>query len=279
VLVWVVLPAEWAGLAWCLLGALLFEAGVLRLPEQLKPFASGLALFGALRVFTHTPDHDLAASAILYYLGWRNHGSALMRVHLGAASLLATIAVLRHVDAPYHTPVLAAFAFVLLAAGNSLRVFDLRVHAYIVSVVATVTALVHLDAWIPAAAAVSVLYGCEFFARRVPEPERRVRALFAILATLLVSTVLHHHVSGSLLTVAVGMQGLALLLAGFPARERVLRLFGLGLLLACILKLFVYDLRHLETLYRILSFITLGVILLSVSWVYARFRERLKQFL
>lgn len=61
---------------------------------------------------------------------------------------------------------------------------------------------------------------------------------------------------------------------GFVARKRLLRVQGLVLLLACIAKLFVYDLRNLETLHRIGSFITLGVILLAVSWIYARFRER-----
>jgi uncharacterized membrane protein len=72
---------------------------------------------------------------------------------------------------------------------------------------------------------------------------------------------------------------MVLLLAGFPLRERALRLQGLALLLLCILKLFIYDLRNPETLYRILSFITLGLILLGVSWVYTRFRDRLKAYL
>jgi uncharacterized membrane protein len=53
----------------------------------------------------------------------------------------------------------------------------------------------------------------------------------------------------------------------------------LALLLLCILKLFLYDLRTLETLYRILSFITLGLILLGISWVYTRFRDHLKAYL
>jgi uncharacterized membrane protein len=39
------------------------------------------------------------------------------------------------------------------------------------------------------------------------------------------------------------------------------------------------DLRSLETLCRILSFITLGLILLGVSWVYTRLRDRLKAYL
>jgi uncharacterized membrane protein len=75
------------------------------------------------------------------------------------------------------------------------------------------------------------------------------------------------------------MEGVALLVSGFPLRDRVLRLSGLALLLACILKLFVWDLRHLETLPRILSFLVLGLLLVAVSWIYTRFRERVQRYL
>jgi uncharacterized membrane protein len=75
------------------------------------------------------------------------------------------------------------------------------------------------------------------------------------------------------------MEGVALLASGFPLRDRVLRLSGLALLLACILKLFVWDLRHLETLPRILSFLVLGLLLVAVSWIYTRFRDRVQRYL
>ena len=72
---------------------------------------------------------------------------------------------------------------------------------------------------------------------------------------------------------------MVLLGIGFVARERLLRLQGLVLFLVCILKLFLYDLRNLETMYRILSFIALGLILLGVSWIYTRFRENIRRLL
>ena len=88
-----------------------------------------------------------------------------------------------------------------------------------------------------------------------------------------------YRVSGSLLTVAWGGEGLVLLVSGFPLRDRILRLSGLALLVACILKLFLWDLRHLDTLPRIFSFIVLGLILVGVSWIYTRFRERVQRYL
>ena len=103
--------------------------------------------------------------------------------------------------------------------------------------------------------------------------------MLSLLGSALLSIVLYGRVSGELLTVAWGIQGLALLGAGFTLRERILRLQGLAVLTLCILKLFFYDLRNLETVYRILSFVVLGLILLSVSWIYSRFRDQLRRLL
>ena len=82
-----------------------------------------------------------------------------------------------------------------------------------------------------------------------------------------------------MVTLALGVQGLALMFTGLIARERVMRLSGLALLLACILKLFIYDLRELEALARIMSFVILGLILLAISWTYTRYREQIRKFL
>jgi len=109
--------------------------------------------------------------------------------------------------------------------------------------------------------------------------ERHARLYYSLLATVLLTILLFHEVSGRLLTMAWGAEGVALLTAGFPLRDRILRLSGLTLFLVCILKLFVYDLRQLETLYRILSFIVLGLILVSMSWVYTRFRDHIQRYL
>jgi uncharacterized membrane protein len=82
-----------------------------------------------------------------------------------------------------------------------------------------------------------------------------------------------------LVTLAWGLQGLVLLAVGFPVRERVMRLSGLAVLFACILKLFVSDLAGLEPVARILSFVGLGLFLLGVSWTYTRFKEQILRHL
>jgi uncharacterized membrane protein len=82
-----------------------------------------------------------------------------------------------------------------------------------------------------------------------------------------------------MITLSWGLSGLCLLLAGFPARERVLRLSGLALLFLCLIKLFFYDLGQLDPWPRIISFVVLGLVLLAVSWIYTKLRERVERYL
>jgi uncharacterized membrane protein len=99
-----------------------------------------------------------------------------------------------------------------------------------------------------------------------------------VLASVLLAALLYYEVSARFLTIAWALEGVMLLAVGFPARERILRLFGLALLLACIVKVFAYDLRELETLFRILSFIVLGLLLLGVSLIYTRYKDQLRRY-
>jgi len=115
--------------------------------------------------------------------------------------------------------------------------------------------------------------------RSLVQFDDNARTILSILATTLFSVLVFYEVSGRLLTVAWGLQGVGLLVAGFPLRERILRLSGLLLLAVCILKVFAYDLSQLEALPRILSFVALGVLLLGASFIYTRFREQLRRYL
>jgi len=67
----------------------------------------------------------------------------------------------------------------------------------------------------------------------------------------------------------------SILLIGFGIWRRILslRIIAIAIFGIAILKIFIYDLKFLETLYRIFSFIGLGLILLSVSFLYQRFKS------
>ena len=90
---------------------------------------------------------------------------------------------------------------------------------------------------------VAMLYVASVILRQ--DTDQRASRCFSLAATQLLAAVLYFSVSGHMLTVAWGVEGLLLLGAGFGARDRWPRLQGLGLLLLCTLKLFLYDLRNL----------------------------------
>ena len=109
--------------------------------------------------------------------------------------------------------------------------------------------------------------------------DARGRAIFGGLAIVLLTSLLYHRVEASALTEAWALEGVPLLIGGFVQRDRLLRVSGLTLLGACVLKVFFYDLSNLETVARIFSFIVLGLLLLGASLMYARYYERLKPYL
>ena len=64
--------------------------------------------------------------------------------------------------------------------------------------------------------------------------------------------------------------GAMLMIVGFWRRLASVRWQALVLIAATILKVFVYDVSQLDRVYRILSFVVLGVLLLAISFVYQR---------
>lgn len=66
---------------------------------------------------------------------------------------------------------------------------------------------------------------------------------------------------------------LTCLVFGIGRRERSLRYVALALFAVVGWKVFFYDLRHLERIYRILAFFVLGVLVLTGSLLYFRQRQ------
>jgi uncharacterized membrane protein len=64
--------------------------------------------------------------------------------------------------------------------------------------------------------------------------------------------------------------GALLMIIGFVRRSALVRWQALILIAATIAKVFIYDVSQLDRVYRIVSFIILGVLLLAISFVYQR---------
>ena len=67
----------------------------------------------------------------------------------------------------------------------------------------------------------------------------------------------------------------ALIVFGFIRKHAPSRICAIVLFFITILKVFIFDLSSLQNIYRIISFIGLGVILLLVSFLYTRFKDQI----
>jgi uncharacterized membrane protein len=76
----------------------------------------------------------------------------------------------------------------------------------------------------------------------------------------------------ALLSAFWGALGLGALLTGLRSDKRTLRLVGFGLLALAVVKVFVYDLAALASVYRVASLVAIGLLLLSAAFAYQRLR-------
>jgi hypothetical protein len=277
---WALLPPAAVAPAWAAVAIALVELNlpVLAIQGHLVSIAACTRLFFAnfeteQRLLTVTPV--LLAQ---YYLWSRSK----RRFYLYTAAILGAVLMRFEMGRVFTATGWAVFAIALLIAGKRWKLEDLRWQSYALAGLAFVrcwttnfyspgTAAGIAGPVVTGAIVIASCYGGQLLNTNGSRP----RLYFSLLATALLAALLYYQVSGSILTMAWGAEGVALLAAGFPLRDRFLRYPGLALLLFCILKLFVYDLRNLETLPRIFSFLVLGLILVSVSWLYTRVREYL----
>jgi uncharacterized membrane protein len=80
-----------------------------------------------------------------------------------------------------------------------------------------------------------------------------------------------HFARNLTLSAAWGLYAMLLLVLGLLRKARALRVAGLAFLVLTVVKVFLYDLSSLRGLYRVLSFLGLGVSLILVSLLYQRF--------
>jgi uncharacterized membrane protein len=85
--------------------------------------------------------------------------------------------------------------------------------------------------------------------------------------------------SGFYLTATWSVVALVLFGTGVLVRERAYRWCGL-LVLGCAMgRVVLFDVWKLQTLYRVLSFMALGTVLVVLGFLYNKYQERIKQWL
>lgn len=304
------LPDGYSALAVLAFAVLLIEAGLRRGPEYLHQayvgggFSAALILgwFVNRAVFAAAPtvrDAWLvlgAAAPLAYASAWRLAPRVVPAATAGAIGTAFLIVLEWMVLAPeYVSAAWAGTAAVIGVVGLWRKVSGLRWQAYPLLGIALLRVMRPILDPVPAtstemvsalmiigllyAGSLAVRGALTHAAKAIAEVEDAVRMALSVAASLSLFALIYGEVRPTLITVTWGVQGAALLAAGFPARERLLRLSGLVVLLACIVRLFAFDLPQLEELARIISFVALGAVLLAVSWVYTRYRDRIQKYL
>lgn len=195
---------------------------------------------------------------------------------------------------------------VLLVVGYLLRDADLRFQAYLLAGAVLIRAVgfdfqqapsilgMEGPLAIVVVAAACFLAAGTIVRRRVasaaghPRAPRRVLALESrleqigqdlmwLFAVALVAVYFYRTQSGSLLIVAWALEGLCVTGAGFALKSRALRLSGLALLGLGLVMTLYRAFRYSDTIGRIVTFLVLGVVLLLISFGYARYRDALKK--
>ncbi|MFH0926468.1 MAG: DUF2339 domain-containing protein [bacterium] len=109
--------------------------------------------------------------------------------------------------------------------------------------------------------------------------ETHIASVIAIIISLIIALLLYLETEGNFLTAFWAVEGFILLVVGMLVKERIFRWSGLLLFIVCIVKAFLVDMRGLEPVYRIVSFIGLGLVLLVVSYLYSRYKDKLTEIL
>lgn len=133
-----------------------------------------------------------------------------------------------------------------------------------------------------------ILLGIGWFLRQDPQRPAanygRVLSVFGVftLFTLMLLEIRHFYHPDRLqgpmsdvefYTYSVGMLafGIALLVIGVAIQNRGARMLSFFFVLGAVVKVFLWDAAGLDGLWRVLSFFMMGLCLLAISWLYARF--------
>jgi len=101
-------------------------------------------------------------------------------------------------------------------------------------------------------------------------------SLFFIYTTLELNTFLYNYMpnfKGGGISLLWGIFAISFVFSGIKRNIKAMRYTGLLLFLICALKVFIFDLSQLSSLYRIFAFIALGIFILIGAFIYVRFVE------
>jgi hypothetical protein len=299
------LPLEQGGPVAALIALLLLAHGLLTRVEL--PAATGIPfIFLALGMSARAQVEHLPWLAPAASLGLVLVQSALLarfgqRVGLGADSartlafalrglvaLLAGGMVFAYAPASEWFLILSATALVLFLVACAFRTHEAATYAAAFGAVAVLAWLARLPV-APAHAWDFLGFAAFALAQRIGKrhappgftsgAQSGLVTVAVLGAWILLHRLLGTVAGGFLLTACWSLFAFLVLGAGFVLRERAYRFLGLLILAAAVGRVFLIDVWQLETIYRILSFLVLGAVLLVLGFLYNRHADTLRRWL
>lgn len=198
--------------------------------------------------------------------------------------------VQKYIPAQENCWVLAALGLLLFLVAGQRRNQELLIFSAVFTLAALVRFWLPLDGattvyW-PNLLAMLLLLAQQQFARRLPG-KYRVPSQIQTAAIILGGLSLWFYLSRWILQksdgfyLTAGWSGLALVLfiVGMIFRERVYRWLGLAVLACAMGRVVFFDVWKLEPIYRVLSFMALGIVLLVLGFIYNKYQEKIKEWL
>ncbi len=248
----------------------------------LVPIAGLCALsFGTIQWFAR---HQQAAATI------REPILQVATVYRVVALAMSIWWVDKYVPARENCWALALVGVVLFAAAGWWRNQELLVFSAVYTLVATARFWIEFrgapSVYLPNLPALLALLIQQQVAARMADRYRVPRGahigaivLGGLSLWLLLTRWISESASGFYLTAGWSVLALALFVTGMMLRERIYRWLGLGILACALGRVALFDVWKLETLYRILSFMALGIVLLVLGYIYTKYQEKIKEWL
>jgi len=221
------------------------------------------------------PRESVTAVASIY--GWTALGMSVLWMH-------------RHIPAREHVWILAAMAALSFALAGWKQYRQAFVASGLLSFIAVVQFLVPLrgastlyvlNLALPLLAAAQ-----QRAVRRWPQSFDRVltwQTAWMLIASLgagwYLTLLVQEHAKGFYLTAAWAIYAMATLVIGLAWRERVYRWTGLAILGLALGRVLLVDVWTLDALYRTLSFLALGLVLLALGYIYNQYQDKIRQWL
>jgi len=303
----------WLTLGLSLESLLIFVAGALLLDKYIRWYALVVLALAGMRFCFYDRYRNISelqqlffvygpvACSLVEYIIYRklNRKSLLLQPEIWlskilffATASLLVFAIVVYVQQVWITLSIAIVSILALLWGIKIADKHIRIYSLLVllfaaarfSFIDSYHGLSKLFQWSLILAELACAYIAYFLYRalnkksRLDEYEKSFVSLLFYASSFLVVLTIFQHIKNIWVTVSLGVVGVILFVTGFLIKEKIFRHGGFIIFGITLARVAFVDLSGLPIIYKIISFIILGILFLGVSFIYTKYTaEKLNQ--